>query len=98
MCIRDSVVPQLGRRVLARQPADHRSEESHPCGWLEVDDGGAHVLAGQRERLVRLLPDLEVPRLIVQCVRQLERQTRVGEDWLRELAVSYTHLRAHETV
>ena len=80
------VVPQLGRRILGWQPADHWPEEGNAGGWLEVNDGRAHVLPRQRERRVRLFPDLEVPRLVIERLRQLQRQASLGEDRLRELA------------
>jgi len=70
--------------LVAGQPADHRAEERDAVRRLEVDDRRDHVLAGQRERLVGLGPDLSVPRLLVQGVGETGGQADLSQDRLDE--------------
>ena len=70
------VVPQLARR---RPSSGSRlitgPEERDPARRLEVQDRGADVLAGQRQRLLGLRPHLVVERGVVERVGQLGWQT-----------------------
>src|SRR5271169_246007 len=60
----DNVVPQWAGLLLTGQPTDHRAEERHTGGWAEVNDRGADILAGQRERFSGFAAELGVPRLV----------------------------------
>ena len=70
--------------VLAGQAADHRAEERHASGRLELDDRRPDILAGQRERFVGLAPYHRVERGVVQRIGQLSRQTGLGQDRLQK--------------
>src|SRR5882762_9353876 len=70
----EHVVPQLdgvGGRGLA---GDHRTEEGHTVRWVDVQDRGAHVLAGERAGLLGLLTDFLIPRGVMQGTEEIERQ------------------------
>ena len=74
------MVPQPDRFAFAGQPADDWAEECGTGGGFEMDDRRADVLAGERERLIRLGADLGVERGVVRRVSQLEGQPRFGQD------------------
>src|SRR3954452_8754305 len=61
----DHVVPQRGRLLLVRQPADDRTEERGAVRRLEVQDRRSHVAAGQRQGLLGLRSDLVVERAVL---------------------------------
>ena len=80
----DDVVPQLRGVLVVGQPADHRAEERDTLGWLEVDDRGAHIAAGEGECLVGFRLDLGVEGLVVERGDVLAGESEFVEDRAEE--------------
>jgi len=60
------VVPQPDCLLVNGQPADDRPEKRGSAGRPEVDDRGADVLAGRRERLVGFRPQFAIPAGVIE--------------------------------